>query len=172
MSNKIITLDGLNTFLLNVKTYLTELLLSKQDKLISGANIKTVNGKSILGSGDITIESNSKDDGDGTKFLSDDGTYKYVNKEVKTITDDIVILLPNIYYKKTNTSDTLDITLGNNINNILNEYFIEFTTSQSGTAVTLPNNIKWVNGEIPSFENNSTYQLSIIENLGVYVKFC
>lgn len=28
----------------------------KQDKLISGENIKTINGKSILGEGNITIE--------------------------------------------------------------------------------------------------------------------
>ena len=35
------TLDGLN---------------NKQDKLISGTNIKTINGTSILGSGNITIE--------------------------------------------------------------------------------------------------------------------
>ena len=53
MSNKIITLDGLNTFLSNVKTYLTELLLSKQDKLISGENIVTVNGNSILTSDNV-----------------------------------------------------------------------------------------------------------------------
>jgi hypothetical protein len=29
---------------------------SKQDKLISGTNIKTINGESLLGTGNITIE--------------------------------------------------------------------------------------------------------------------
>jgi len=39
----------------------------KQDKLISGTNVKTINGKSILGSGDITIEgSGSGDSGSNT----------------------------------------------------------------------------------------------------------
>lgn len=33
----------------------------KQDKLISGTNIKTINGNSILGSGDITIEGGGSD---------------------------------------------------------------------------------------------------------------
>ncbi|MFW4370950.1 MAG: hypothetical protein EHV01_003300, partial [Spiroplasma sp. hy2] len=33
---------------------------TKQDKLISGANIKTINGNSLLGNGDITISSESK----------------------------------------------------------------------------------------------------------------
>lgn len=30
-------------------------IVNKQDKLISGTNIKTINGNSILGSGDIVI---------------------------------------------------------------------------------------------------------------------
>ena len=34
---------------------LNEAISNKQDKLVSGTNIKTINGKSILGTGDITI---------------------------------------------------------------------------------------------------------------------
>lgn len=44
-------------------TFPTELdiaLSKKQDTLVSGTNIKTINGTSILGSGDITIESGSE----------------------------------------------------------------------------------------------------------------
>lgn len=42
---------------LNGKGYATtEQLNAKQDTLVSGTNIKTVNGNSLLGSGDITIE--------------------------------------------------------------------------------------------------------------------
>ena len=33
---------------------------SKQDTLISGSNIKTVNGQSVLGSGDLSIETGGK----------------------------------------------------------------------------------------------------------------
>lgn len=40
------TIDGLN---------------NKQDKLVSGTNIKTINNTSILGSGNITIESGNSD---------------------------------------------------------------------------------------------------------------
>ena len=46
---------------------------------------------------------------------------------------------------------------------LTNEYFIEFNThgmSQSPT-IALPNNIKWLNGEIPTFEIGYTYQLSV-----------
>lgn len=46
---------------------------SKQDKLVSGTNIKTVNGDSILGSGDLTVG--------GTDILTDS-----YNASTKTLT--------------------------------------------------------------------------------------
>ena len=55
--------------------------------------------------------------------------------------------------------------------NIINEYFVEFTTSSSGTTISLPSTIKWANGETPTFEANTTYQISIVNNLGVVITF-
>jgi hypothetical protein len=68
-------------------------------------------------------------------------------------------LTPNVYHRNTSTSlSTLTITLGSITNsNILNEYFVEFTTRSSGTTISLPASIKWVNGEVPSFESGTTY---------------
>lgn len=48
------------------QTYVTETLLSselekKQDKLVSGINVRTINGNSILGSGDIVIKNDNAD---------------------------------------------------------------------------------------------------------------
>lgn len=40
---------------------LNEKLATKQDNLVSGTNIKTINGKSLLGSGDIVIEQSGSD---------------------------------------------------------------------------------------------------------------
>ena len=48
---------------LNAKASTTQ-LATKQDKLVSGTNIKTINGQSLLGSGDITISGG----GAGSKF--------------------------------------------------------------------------------------------------------
>ena len=42
------------------------LLSTKQDKLVSGINIKTINGKSVLGSGDVSIEGGGDFDSSGT----------------------------------------------------------------------------------------------------------
>ena len=97
----------------------------------------------------------------------------YVNKQLITSTSSTMTLSPNIYYRNTSTSlSTLTITLGSVSNsNIINEYFIEFTTSSSGTSISLPSTIKWANGEIPTFEASTTYQISIVNNLGVVTKF-
>ena len=97
----------------------------------------------------------------------------YVNKKLTTSTSSSMTLSPNIYYRNTNYSlSKLTITLvsGSN-NNIINEYFVEFTTRSVGTTVSLPSSIKWANGEPPTFEANTTYQISIVNNLGVVTKF-
>ena len=56
MSNtdKLVSLTGLSRVLNSIK----QMFNKKQDTLMSGTNIKTINGKSILGSGNITIETN------------------------------------------------------------------------------------------------------------------
>ena len=97
----------------------------------------------------------------------------YINKQLITSTASTMTLSPNIYYRNTSTSlSTLTITLGSiSNNNIINEYFVEFTTSSSGTTVSLPSTIKWVNGETPTFEASATYQISIVNDLGIVVKF-
>ena len=67
----------------------------KQDKLVSGTNIKTINGESVLGSGDITISSNvmAVDTGD----IINDATVEYATKSyVDGLVGDINNVLENI----------------------------------------------------------------------------
>ena len=150
METKIIDITGLERFLVNIKEYIENLLTSKQDTLVSGTSIKTLNGESILGSGNISV---------GRKPLT-------------TTTATSIALSPNIYYRKTNQSSSLTITLAAETDStILNEYLIEFTTASTGTTISLPSSIKWANGEKPTFDPNTTYQISIVNNLGVCIKF-
>lgn len=123
----------------------------KQDTLVSGTNIKTVNGTSLLGSGNIVAG----------------------YRPLQTSTSTSMTLTPNVYHRNTSTSlSSLTITLDSVTDNtILNEYFVEFTTRSAGTTVNLPSGIKWANGETPTFEASTTYQISIINNLGVVAKF-
>ena len=131
--------------------YVTETELNGKGYLTSHQSIKTVNGTSLVGSGDVKV---------GYKTL-------------QTSTSSSMTLTPNVYHRNTNTSlSTLTISLGAiSDDTILNEYFVEFTTRSAGTTVNLPSGIKWANGETPTFEASTTYQISIINNLGVVAKF-
>lgn len=97
----------------------------------------------------------------------------YINKQLVITDSDSMALSPNIYYRNNSTSlSTLTITLESVSNdNIINEYFVEFTTNSSETTVSLPSTIKWANGEAPTFEASTTYQISIVNDLGVVTKF-
>lgn len=154
MLNNIIDLSLLTRFFTNLKTYIAELLATKQDLLVSGTNIKTINGASIIGNGSIIT---------GIKQLY----------EVSTSS---IELKCNAYYRIIGQPTSLVITLSDHSNDsstitMLNEYIIEFTTAAAGTTISLPNTIKWANGQIPTFEANATYQISIVNNLGVCIKF-
>lgn len=61
-------------------------LSAKQDTLVSGTNIKTINGETILGAGDITIQ------GGGTvdTAMSDTSENAVQNKVIKKYIDDLV----------------------------------------------------------------------------------
>ena len=115
----------------------------------------------------IKINGQSKSPSSGVVDLG------YINKQLSTTTSSSMTLSPNIYYRNTSTSlSSLTITLGSVSNsNIINEYFVEFTTRSAGTTVSLPSTIKWANGETPTFEASTTYQISIVNNLGVVTKF-
>lgn len=54
-------LDSLEASAGSLGTLMEMLDTNKQDKLVSGTNIKTINGQSILGSGDIAINGGSSD---------------------------------------------------------------------------------------------------------------
>lgn len=54
-NNKLVTVDNLRTYNEDAQDKLDEALATKQDTLVSGTNIKTINNESLLGSGNIDI---------------------------------------------------------------------------------------------------------------------
>lgn len=83
---------------IDLSAYATKTELNnKQDVLVSGTNIKTVNGESILGNGDLTIESK---DVDLTNYYTKDETY--TQEEVNELIDGVSsgdVDLTNYYTK-------------------------------------------------------------------------
>lgn len=228
---------------------------SKQDKLVSGTNIKTINGQSIVGSGDITISGGGGDylpltggtitgdltltdgpggagnfqsytvdakeffsdiyylerngehavimgnnkveiingieqtkasidwSGDGTKFLSNDGTYKTISggggsssgsgaySEVNHGTSDTTFTLtPNTFHVWDEVS-ALTLTLGSETSGVANEFLFQFTSGATATSLTLPDDIKWANDSAPTIAENMIYQVSILKGLASVLEF-
>ena len=80
-------------------------LATKQDTLVSGTNIKTVNNNSLVGSGNIDIESLPSQTGQSGKFLTTDGTsarWEQISIPANTYTEDNLAPGDNIEFVKQN----------------------------------------------------------------------
>ena len=128
-----------------------DLANSKQAALVSGTNIKTINGNSILGSGDITIGGSSS----GSAY-----------SEVSHGTADTTFeLTPNTFHVWNEVAE-LDLSLGAETAGVANEYLFQFTSGSTATTLSLPDDIKWANDDVPAIETNKIYQISILKGLG------
>lgn len=116
--------------------------------------------KKRVGTGNDTISWGDWEDIGG-------GSKKFIRTEENNIT-----LEPNVYYRRIGETSNLNVTLGPIVNpDILNEYFLEFSVTENA-QITFPSYIRWANKEVPMFnEPDTIYQVSIVNNLGVYVKF-
>lgn len=83
--------------------------------------------------------------------------------------DTTFALTPNILHIW-GTVASLTLTLATPTNNtIVNEYMIEFTSGSTATTLSLPATVTWAEagGDI-SVEANKTYQISIVNNIGLW----
>lgn len=131
----------------------------KQDKLVSGTNIKTINGTSILGSGNITISGGSSGGGSGA--------YAQVNHGAS---DTTFTLTPNTFHVWDEIS-ALTLSFGDETAGVANEFVFQFTSGSTATSLTLPDGIKWVNDTVPTISENKIYQISVLNNLAAALEF-
>ena len=133
---------------------------SKQDKLISGTNIKTINGTSILGSGNITISGGGSSSGGSSAYA-----------EVNHGTSDTTFTLtPNTFHVWDEVV-ALDLSLGDETGGVANEFVFQFTSGATPTTLTLPDSIKWANDAAPTIVENKIYQVSVLKGLGSVMEF-
>jgi hypothetical protein len=129
---------------------------AKQDALISGANIKTINGETILGSGDITISGGSS---------NGSGAYAEVNHGTS---DTTFALTPNTFHVWDEVP-SLTLTLGSETAGVANEYLFQFTSGSEATTLTMSDNVKWSDELV--IEPNMIYQVSILKGLASVLEF-
>lgn len=118
----------------------------KQDKLVSGTNIKTINGTSILGSGDISI-------GEGT------GGGKELILNASLYYDDASPVQPNKIYIKSTSSFSFYIGAFQEVSDY-DEYCIIFKYPEE--PFYLPESVKFANGQIPTIEYDTECELSVV----------
>lgn len=130
------TVNNLTNYMLT--TDINTALGNKQDTLISGTNIKTINNNSLLGSGDITISGGTPTDVqiNGTSIVSNntaniitESAYNSSTNKIATIND-----LPqrNIINAKPSTDINLTAGIYNDINNLI-------ATNTVGNGLTISN---------------------------------
>lgn len=134
-----------------------DLANGRQEKLVSGTNIKTINGQSLLGSGDITISSGGNSTGSGAYSEVNHGT-----------SDTTFTLTPNTFHVW-DTVSSLSITLGEETTGVANEYLFQFTSGAEPTTLVLPDTIIWQ--EDITIESNKTYQISILKGFGTIMSW-
>ena len=131
--------------------------------------------------------SSIKLNGNGSKYLNDKGEYVEIEvPEIESVTeetisdwgfskkiqqvdhgteDTIFTLTPNVFHVWGEVS-SLDLDLGESIDGIVNEYLFQFTSGEVPTTLILPDTIKWLHFS-PEIVENTTYQCSIINNIGI-----
>lgn len=152
------TLNQASAGEVDLGTVLTEHqdISGKQDKLISGTNIKTINGESVLGSGDITISSGASS-----------SAYPEVNHGTG---DTTFTLTPNTFHVWDKVT-SLTLNFGSGISGMANEYLFQFTSGPTATSLTLPDSIKWANDNVPTIGANMIYQVSVLRGLASVLEF-
>lgn len=138
---------------LNINNNLTYIINVQDVNYIRSGNLKTINGNSLEGSGDIVIGGGSSSGGS-------------VYSEVSHGTADTTFTLtPNTFHIWDEVG-ALTLTLGAETSGVANEYIFQFTSGSEPTTLSLPDDIKWTGGEIPTIEANKIYQISILKGLG------
>ena len=118
----------------------------KQNSLISGTSIKTVNGTSILGSGDIVTT-------DSTKLPLAGGTMTGAitairETKVSMATNNIDLATGNLFTKTITTATTLTISNVLATGNV-NSFVLELTNGGSA-VITWFSGVKWAGGTAPT----------------------
>ena len=149
-----------NTTAVNIQGFINDNLYvlpnaangDEDDILLSRDSVKTINGQSIFGSGDIEISGGGSSSGGG--------------KEV-VVTSYLGAISPHTIYVLNWTIDSLYIDSFVTSSAPYETYDIIFKSAEmilgGDFSITLPSNIWWANGIVPTVEVDTLYELSIVK---------
>lgn len=169
--------------------------LENDSNFVTSDNLKTINGESIYGGGDITIEGGSLTESDiaamgftkntgtiievkmngvskgtsGVVDLGDTGVYPIVESSETNIT-----LLSNRMTKiTTSIVDSLEINLPDENEGYTSECIVTFNIDSSSTSAELivPADVKWADNVIPSMIAGKTYEISFLNKCATFLEY-
>lgn len=127
----------------------------KQDILVSGTNIKTINGESILGSGNIRISGG----GGGETAPSESGLW--LTEVIDNLETEVITPGSFVRYIYLNPLESLRFMSENMEYDNYNEYCVVFVSGEN-MSLTLPSYYSWANGVIPEIEPNTYYEMHAV----------
>lgn len=142
------------------------LLSTKQDTLVSGTNIKTINNNSILGSGNLDIDGLPSQTGQSGKFLTTNGsTASWGSPTIPTVNDATLTIQKNgtdvaTFSANASSNVTANISVPTKVSDLNNDsgYITGITSSDVTTAL----------GYTPyNSSNPNGYQANVIETVKV-----
>ena len=111
-----------------------------------------------------------------SKIKTSDGTTHLINhittsEHTGNSTDyTIASMEPNVYYRILDVKKLTITAFKSGETGFCNNYMLE-VRFKGGNTLSLPTGITWANGNTPTFVAGGVYQISIINNLGVFTKF-
>lgn len=87
--------------------------------------------------------------------------------------DSELVMSTGILYKY-GIITNLSVSFDSPADGVCNEYMLQFETGTEGAEsidVSFPSDVKWRNNDIPEWQNNQIYQISIVDNLAIYANF-
>ena len=79
-------------------------------------------------------------------------------------------LSPNTLYVFTTRTSNLTLTLTAGETGKVNEYHLFITTGATAPTITWPVGLSWNGGDPPTIAENKTYEISILNNIAVYIE--
>lgn len=111
------------------------------------------------------IQMGINEDGVISSNLGNQNSIIYPGVEELTVTSPAT-LNPNVFYNFGEAA-TVNVTFAEGFENMYTEYMFEFKSGAAAAVLTVPSTVKWV--AEPNIEANKTYQVSILNNIGLIV---
>lgn len=104
---------------------------------------------------------------DAISAIENGGAYPEVNHGTN---DTTFTLTPNTFHVWDEVA-SLTLNFGNETSGVANEFLFQFTSGSTATSLTLPDDIKWANDNVPTINRNMIYQVSVLRGLASVLEF-